>query len=56
MIYTVISEDIIFRSTDNAFIPVDPGNMDYQRYLAWLDAGSPDYDIIVTPMVETTPE
>lgn len=25
------------RLADNAFIPFDPANTDYQRYLKWLD-------------------
>lgn len=33
------SEDAIRRG-DGAVIPADPGNMDYQAYLAWLDAGN----------------
>jgi hypothetical protein len=28
------------RMADNAFIPFDGGNRDYQEYLAWLDAGN----------------
>jgi hypothetical protein len=27
----------ILRLIDNAFIPFDPANSDYQRYLKWLD-------------------
>ena len=30
----------VFRLADNAFIPFDPGNTDYQAYLAWLDEGN----------------
>ena len=30
----------IKRIADNAFIPFDPANTDYQQYLAWLDAGN----------------
>ena len=26
--------------TDNAFIPLDPANTDYQEYLEWLAAGN----------------
>jgi hypothetical protein len=41
-------EDGILRS-DNAFIPLDPANTDYQAYLAWLAEGntpsSPDENI-----------
>jgi hypothetical protein len=28
------------RLSDEAFIPFDPGNRDYQEYLAWLSQGN----------------
>ena len=30
----------IIRTSDNAFIPFDPNNTDYQAYLAWLEEGN----------------
>lgn len=34
------SETTVHRLTDNAFIPFDGGNIDYQEYLEWLAAGN----------------
>jgi hypothetical protein len=31
---------VVQRTLDNAFIPFDPGNTDYQQYLAWLAEGN----------------
>jgi hypothetical protein len=30
----------IIRLSDNAFIPTDPDNMDYQTYLKWVAEGN----------------
>lgn len=38
--YQLTQGDTILRTADNAFIPQDPANTDYQAYLAWLDAGN----------------
>ena len=32
--------DTIIRTTDNAAIPKDEGNRDYQTYLAWVAEGN----------------
>ena len=31
---------VIQRIADNAFIPFDPANTDYQAYLKWLEEGN----------------
>jgi hypothetical protein len=31
---------VVQRTLDNAFIPFDPANTDYQQYLAWLEQGN----------------
>ena len=40
LMYQLTSGDTIVRLTDNAFIPPDPGNTDYQKYLLWLEEGN----------------
>ena len=38
--YKLINERVVQRLEDNAFIPFDPDNTDYQAYLRWLEAGN----------------
>jgi hypothetical protein len=41
MTYTLTEQPgIIVRDEDGAFVPADPDNIDYQKYLAWLDEGN----------------
>ena len=58
MTYQLTQGDSILRTEDNAFIPPDPGNIDYQAYLAWLDEGNEPLPApeLPTPPVLTTEE
>jgi len=40
MAYQLTQGNTILRTADNAFIPLDPANTDYQAYLAWLAEGN----------------
>lgn len=40
MTYQLTITDCIKRRIDNAFIPPDEGNTDYQAYLRWLEEGN----------------
>ena len=36
----LIDVNVVHRLADNAFIPFDPANTDYQEYLKWLAQGN----------------
>ena len=38
--YKLTQTESIIRTADNAFIPPDPDNTDYQQYLKWLEEGN----------------
>jgi hypothetical protein len=56
MTYQLTQGDTIFCIADNAFIPFDPANTDYQAYLRWLEDGNtPEPAPEPEPVPELTP-
>jgi hypothetical protein len=54
--YQLTTGTSILRLADNACIPPDPANTDYQTYLAWLEAGNtPSPAPTPVPPVPLTP-
>jgi hypothetical protein len=53
MTYQLSATDCILRIADNAFIPPDPANTDYQAYLTWLSEGNTP---LPAPEPESVPE
>lgn len=37
--FQLISDTVVRRTSDGAYIPIDPMNTDYQFYQAWVDGG-----------------
>lgn len=54
--YQLTAGDCILRTADDAYIPPDPANTDYQAYLAWLEEGNtPEPAPESEPISELTP-
>ena len=57
MTYKLTQGDPILRLTDNAYIPPDPSNRDYQQYLDWVSQGNEPFPADPIPEPEPlTPE
>lgn len=55
--YQLTQGGTILRLADNAFIPQEPANTDYQAYLAWLAEGNTPEPAPAPPApAELTPE
>lgn len=47
-----VNDQMIQRDEDGAFIPFDPGNIDYQAYLVWLSEGNEPAPAVTPPPVQ----
>ena len=55
MTYTLSSApNMVIRDADQAYIPFDPANRDYQEYLKWLDEGNEPTPYMPPPKPEQT--
>jgi hypothetical protein len=52
--YRLTDDNYIVRTIDEAIIPFDDQNIDYLKYLEWLDAGNTPGPPIVPSSVNTT--
>jgi hypothetical protein len=50
-----VSDTMILRDEDGAFIPFDLDNTDYQEYLAWLDEGNEPIPYVEPPLQPIVP-
>jgi hypothetical protein len=48
-------ENVILRDEDQAHIPTDPDNRDYQEFLAWCDEGNEPAPYIPPPVQPMVP-
>ena len=56
MTYTLTAQpNVIVRDADQAFIPADPDNIDYQVYLKFLEDGGKAKPYTPPPASKTTP-
>ena len=55
-VYKLTSGTSIQRLADNAFIPPDPANTDYAKYLKWVEEGNTADKADPIPEPEPAPE